>query len=300
VAGDADDPDESDEADEADAMKAGLAVAFALLASTLAIGFGLGLPREGAAALIHDLDVTRHRGRYELVAHTYLDAPVGGVYAVLTDYGDNGYRRISGIYQESGYLGTDADGTPLVYTLVKGCVAFFCKEMRRVSRLEVEPPNFIRTTALPARSDFKYSRSEWRLEAARKNAEGTESALGTEGTQRAEDTEDTEDTEGTEGRQGAGGAEGTQAAEGAGGIERAEGTEVTYRLVMEPDFWVPPLIGPWILERRFKEGGVRALERIERLARERGRELGLGASESKDVAASGAEISQAKPALAAR
>jgi hypothetical protein len=188
-----------------------LAFAFALLGSTL--GLGLALPRAGTAALIHDLDVTRHRGRYELVAHTHLDAPVDGVYSVLTSYGDNGYRRISGIYQESGYLGADEDGTPLVYTLVKGCVAFFCREMRRVSRLEVEPPNFIRTTALPARSDFKYSRSEWRLEAAQ------------------------------------------------------EGTEVTYRLVMEPDFWVPPLIGPWVLERRFKEGGVRALERIERLAR---------------------------------
>lgn len=187
----------------------------ALFASALVSGLVLAPDREGAAAVIHDLDVTRHRGRYELVTHTHLDAPVDGIYAVLTDYDDNGYRRISRIYEESGYVGADEDGTPLVYTLVKGCVAFFCKEMRRVSRLEVEPPNFIRTTALPGRSDFKYSRSEWHLEAAQ------------------------------------------------------EGTDVTYRLVMEPDFWVPPLIGPWILERRFKEGGVRALERIERLARRR-------------------------------
>ncbi|HEU4620047.1 MAG TPA: hypothetical protein VFV10_18565, partial [Gammaproteobacteria bacterium] len=171
-------------------------------------------PAAAAAATLHDLDVKRHRGRYELVAHTHLEAPIAGIFAVLTSYGDNGYRRISGIYQESGNVGTDADGTPLVYTLVKGCVAFFCKEIRRVSRLETEAPNFIRTTALPERSDFKYSRSEWRLEAV----DG--------------------------------------------------GTDVTYRLVMEPDFWVPPVIGPWLLEKRFKEGGVRALGRIERLARE--------------------------------
>jgi hypothetical protein len=41
-----------------------------------------------------------------------------------------------------------------------------------------------------------------------------------------------------------------------------------YRLEMEPDFWVPPLIGPWYLKRTLSHGGVRAVSRIERLARE--------------------------------
>jgi len=46
------------------------------------------------------------------------------------------------------------------------------------------------------------------------------------------------------------------------------GTSMTYRLVMEPDFWVPPLIGPWVLKQRLARGGRGAINRIERLARE--------------------------------
>lgn len=45
------------------------------------------------------------------------------------------------------------------------------------------------------------------------------------------------------------------------------GTEVTYRLVIDPDFFLPPLIGPAILKKELREGGERALYRIERLAR---------------------------------
>lgn len=48
----------------------------------------------------------------------------------------------------------------------------------------------------------------------------------------------------------------------------AGGTSMTYRLVMEPDFWVPPLIGPWVLKRRLSRGGAGAINRIERIARE--------------------------------
>jgi hypothetical protein len=48
----------------------------------------------------------------------------------------------------------------------------------------------------------------------------------------------------------------------------AGGTSMTYSLVMEPDFWVPPLIGPWVLKRRLSRGGTGAINRIERIARE--------------------------------
>lgn len=35
---------------------------------------------------------------------------------------------------------------------------------------------------------------------------------------------------------------------------------------MEPDFWVPPLIGPWIIKRTLKVDGMDAIGRIEALA----------------------------------
>jgi A/G-specific adenine glycosylase len=46
------------------------------------------------------------------------------------------------------------------------------------------------------------------------------------------------------------------------------GTNMIYKLEMEPDFRVPPVIGPWYLKRTLSQGGVRAVMRIERLARE--------------------------------
>jgi Polyketide cyclase / dehydrase and lipid transport len=46
------------------------------------------------------------------------------------------------------------------------------------------------------------------------------------------------------------------------------GTLLHYDLVMEPDFWVPPLIGPLLVKRALKAGGERAAGRIENLARQ--------------------------------
>jgi hypothetical protein len=51
-------------------------------------------------------------------------------------------------------------------------------------------------------------------------------------------------------------------------VPEGDGTRVSYRLEMEPDFRVPPVIGPWVLKRRLLSGGARAVERIERLAQE--------------------------------
>jgi hypothetical protein len=48
--------------------------------------------------------------------------------------------------------------------------------------------------------------------------------------------------------------------------EEGGGTRMTYMLEMEPDFFVPPLIGPWLLKRTLLRGGGRAVARIERLA----------------------------------
>ena len=47
-----------------------------------------------------------------------------------------------------------------------------------------------------------------------------------------------------------------------------EGARMTYRLEMEPDFWVPPVLGPWYLKRTLLRGGGDAIDRIERLAQE--------------------------------
>ena len=45
------------------------------------------------------------------------------------------------------------------------------------------------------------------------------------------------------------------------------GTLMIYEFEMVPDFWVPPVLGPYYIKRALRSGGVRAAERIEALAR---------------------------------
>jgi len=168
----------------------------------------------GSAATLRSVEVSRDSSRYHLLADTHLDAPPDAIYQVLLDFDHDRYQRISEIYKESSYLPPDSDGTPLVYTRVEGCLLFFCRSMRRVERLEVVTPTFIRSTAVPERSDFKFSTSEWTLE-----PEGT-------------------------------------------------GTKVTYRMDMEPSFWLPPFVGPWFLKRTLLHGAPSAVDKIEALAQQ--------------------------------
>jgi hypothetical protein len=49
-------------------------------------------------------------------------------------------------------------------------------------------------------------------------------------------------------------------------VEEGRGTVVTYKLLMEPDFWVPPGIGPYLIKRKFRNNGGDAIDRIEAIA----------------------------------
>ncbi len=178
--------------------------------AVVALLAGVVLSSLASSATIRTLEVSKHGGRYELVADTFLDAPADAIFAVLIDY--DRFDRISSVYKESGFMEPAPDGTPIVYTRMAGCMLFYCMNMRLVSRLEMEEPKYIRATTLPDRSDFTYALAEWLLE------------------------------------------------------PEASGTHLTYRLEMEPDFWVPPIIGPWVLKRTLRRGGGAAVQRIERLA----------------------------------
>jgi hypothetical protein len=50
-------------------------------------------------------------------------------------------------------------------------------------------------------------------------------------------------------------------------VEENGGTVVSYKLLMEPDFWIPPGIGPYLIKRKFRNNGGDAIDRIEQIAR---------------------------------
>lgn len=45
------------------------------------------------------------------------------------------------------------------------------------------------------------------------------------------------------------------------------GTRITYELEMEPDFWVPPLIGPWAIKKKAGKSALKVAERMEYMSR---------------------------------
>ncbi|HUQ50974.1 MAG TPA: SRPBCC family protein [Gammaproteobacteria bacterium] len=138
----------------------------------LLVAIGVCYVSSSLPATLRTVDVSRDDDRYKVVADTHLDASPEAIYAVLLDFDANHYQRISEIYKESSYLPPDRDGTPVVYTRVEGCLLWYCRSMRRVERLEVVTPQFIRSRTVPERSDFKYTLSEWTFA-----AEGTGTRL---------------------------------------------------------------------------------------------------------------------------
>lgn len=49
-------------------------------------------------------------------------------------------------------------------------------------------------------------------------------------------------------------------------IPEKHGTLLIYEFEMQPDFWVPPVIGPFYIKRALRSGGADAVDRIEALA----------------------------------
>ncbi|MEL6869000.1 MAG: hypothetical protein AAFO81_04280 [Pseudomonadota bacterium] len=162
------------------------------------------------AAEIREVTVEREGKRYIMHSVTWFDAPITGVFDVLTDYDQ--FERISSVYADARFLDAREADAPVAYTLVKGCVLFFCQSMARTERLETNGLASIRAFADPARSDFKYSDATWALS------------------------------------------------------EDRGGTLVVYRVEMQPGFWVPPLVGPYVMKRQLIKGGRDAVARIEALA----------------------------------
>jgi len=48
--------------------------------------------------------------------------------------------------------------------------------------------------------------------------------------------------------------------------QEGEGTFLIYDVNLKPKFWIPPVIGPFILKRKLKYEGIRAISRIEAVA----------------------------------
>lgn len=119
----------------------------------------LALPALAGAAEFRTLEFFKDGDRYRVESDVYLEAPPDGVYRVLTDY--EGFPRLSSIFEEGRVIEPLDDGRGLVFLHMKGCVLFFCRDVRLVERLDLTPETRIEMFVDPARSDLEYGWARW-------------------------------------------------------------------------------------------------------------------------------------------
>jgi hypothetical protein len=164
------------------------------------------------AAELRSVEVSHEHGRYKLTSEVWFDTDVDSIYAVFLDY--DLASRFSSFIVESRNLEPDENGQRRFYIRNHGCVWFFCSSFERTGHVEHEPRQFIRSTADPESSDFRFGQEEWRFE------------------------------------------------------PEGEGTLVAYDFEFEPSFWIPPLIGPYVIQRKLQRDSADAIDRIEAIALE--------------------------------
>lgn len=119
---------------------------------------------DGPRSTLVSVEVAHARGTYTVHSVTHYRAPPEAVYAVLSDY--SLFTRISSAITEAGVCARPAaDGTPRVYTTVRGCVLFFCRSVHRVEQLELEPARSIVARVEPEASDLHDGLSRWQFTA---------------------------------------------------------------------------------------------------------------------------------------
>ena len=90
-----------------------------------------------------------------------IEAPLDLVYNAITDY--NRLTEINPSIEESYIVETQGAGRYRVYTRIKLCVLFFCKQIRQVQDMVEYGNALVKATLLPESSDFESGSASWDL-----------------------------------------------------------------------------------------------------------------------------------------
>ncbi len=130
----------------------------------LLVGLVVLLATVALAVDIELLTVERDGKTLQVDSVLLINAPRELVFAVLADY--DAFAELSDRYKQSRFIEPDVDGTTRIFTEVEGCVWFFCRSVKRYSRLELTTNTKIIAVVEPEYSDFESGQEEWLLEDA--------------------------------------------------------------------------------------------------------------------------------------
>lgn len=187
---------------------------------SLILGFCfIGLGQNMSAVELTNMQVDRKGDRFYMDSTLLVEAPIESMLAILLDY--NNLHQFSRGIVHSQEVTPDDDNVRRVYTHIRGCVAFICRSVERVEKLEVFDEHRIVATLVPELSkNVVWNLSTWELESVSVTAK------------KAND-------------------------------KPVQLTRIHYTLEFEPDFWVPPIIGGYLVKKSLSEDGVEILSRME-------------------------------------
>lgn len=175
------------------------------------------MPPSPQAVEIRDVGISYEAPRYRVNMQVVLDAPATRTYAVFADPVQ--LARINPALREVRVLEAPVQGGQRLATVVRVCIAGFCRHLRQVQDMRYAPRGEgggeVQARVIPERSDFRYGHATWSFLDC--------------GTQQ---------------------------------------TCLHFQAELEPAFWVPPLIGPWLIQRKLRSEAIATSQGLERLARD--------------------------------
>jgi hypothetical protein len=186
----------------------------------LILGFCfIGLGQNMNAVELTNMQVDRKGDRFYMNSTLLVEAPIESMLAILLDY--NNLHQFSRGIVHSQVVTPDDDDVRRVYTHIRGCVAFICRSIERIEKLEVFDEHRIVATLVPELSkNVAWNLSTWELERVSVKAKQANN-------------------------------------------KPVQLTRIHYTLEFEPDFWVPPIIGGYLVKKSLSEDGVEILSRME-------------------------------------
>jgi len=180
------------------------------------------------ASTVTYADVIRKRKVFYLDSTLEVNAPRDVMFKLLTDY--NRMQYFSNGFVDSKHFPPNEEGEVKVYLHLKGCVSFFCRHVKKMEKLETQGLEKITTTLIPEESyNVKRIESTWDLNDIQiPMIDGIALPTAT--------------------------------------VFYSNGTKIRYRMVFQPDFWVPPVIGGYLVKKALVSDGTQILNRMEKYA----------------------------------
>ncbi|MBI5612395.1 MAG: SRPBCC family protein [Gammaproteobacteria bacterium] len=119
------------------------------------------LPVTAQALTLVKSDIEYAQNHYLVEFEVVIDAPFEAVRARMTDYAH--LDQLSPLVTQSRVLETFADNRQRLELIMRACVLFFCKTVKRVTDVTLENNGNIVTHALPELSDFFQADERWRI-----------------------------------------------------------------------------------------------------------------------------------------